>query len=260
MRITHHGDHLTQLTRFPRIFPVNCYLVREADGLTLIDAAIPGSAPQILAAAQQLGAPIRRIVITHAHADHVGALDALHTALPAAEVIISARDARFLAGDMRLAPDEPQAPLRGAYQTAKTAPTRTVQDGEAIGSLLVVATPGHTPGQIALFDQRDGSLIAGDAFQTRAGLAVSGTLRPLFPFPAMATWHRPSALASARRLRGLNPTRLAVGHGEVIEQPGSALDAAIATGAAPWRVASGSTTRRWWRRPPISPMRRGSTP
>lgn len=231
MRIIQYGASLTQLTRFPRIFPVNCYLVREADGLTLIDAAIPGSAPQILPAAQQLGAPIRRIVITHAHADHMGALDALHAQLPEAEVIASARDARFMAGDMRLDPDEPQSPLRGAYQRVKTVPTRAVRDGERIGSLLVVGAPGHTPGQIALFDQRDGSLIAGDAFQTRAGLAVSGTLRPLFPFPALATWHRPSALASARRLRALMPTRLAVGHGEVLEQPIAALDDAIATAA-----------------------------
>ena len=67
MRITKHGDYLVQLTRFPRIFPVNCFLVREDDGLTLIDTGIPGNAPAILAAAGALGQPIRRIVLTHAH-------------------------------------------------------------------------------------------------------------------------------------------------------------------------------------------------
>jgi glyoxylase-like metal-dependent hydrolase (beta-lactamase superfamily II) len=91
----------------------------------------------------------------------------------------------------------------------------------------VVSAPGHTPGHIALFDPRDGALIAGDAFQTRGGVAVSGTMRPLFPFPAMATWHRPTALASARRLRALEPIRLAVGHGEVLERPLAAIDRAI---------------------------------
>jgi glyoxylase-like metal-dependent hydrolase (beta-lactamase superfamily II) len=95
----------------------------------------------------------------------------------------------------------------------------------------VVSTPGHTPGHIALFDPRDGTLIAGDAFQTRAGVAVSGTLRLMFPFPAMATWNRPMALISARRLRSLEPTRLAVGHGEVLEQPLAAMDGAIAVAA-----------------------------
>jgi glyoxylase-like metal-dependent hydrolase (beta-lactamase superfamily II) len=228
MRITEHGAFLVQLTKFPLLFPVNCYLVREADGLTLIDAGIPGSAGRIMAAAQQLGAPIVRIVITHAHADHMGSLDALAAALPAAEVIASTRDARFMAGDMVLDPHEPQAKLRGGYQRVATRPARTVQEGDMIGSLQVVAAPGHTPGQIALFDRRDGSLIAGDAFQTRAGLAVAGMLRWAFPFPALATWHRPTALATARKLRALNPSRLAVGHGEVLEQPGAALDAAIA--------------------------------
>ncbi|HEU4323480.1 MAG TPA: MBL fold metallo-hydrolase [Roseiflexaceae bacterium] len=231
MQITRHGAHLIQLARYPRVFPVNCYLVAEDDGLTLIDAGLPGSEQAILEAARSLGQPIRRIVLTHAHGDHIGSLDALNRLLPEAEVIASARDARFLAGDMRLDPDEPQSKLRGAYQKIATKPTRLVVDGDRIGSLLVVATPGHTPGHIALFDPRDGSLVAGDALQTRAGVAVAGTLRLLFPFPAMATWHRPSALASARRLRALVPARLAVGHGAVLENPLAAMDAAIATAA-----------------------------
>jgi glyoxylase-like metal-dependent hydrolase (beta-lactamase superfamily II) len=90
-----------------------------------------------------------------------------------------------------------------------------------------VSTPGHTPGHIALLDRRDGALIAGDAFQTKAGVAVAGTVQWLFPFPAWATWHRPSALASARRLHALAPTRLAIGHGDVLEQPLAAMERAI---------------------------------
>ena len=228
MRITYHGEYLLQLTRFPRFFPINCYLVREDDGFTLVDTGMLGSAGAILAAARQFAQPIRRIVLTHAHSDHIGSLDALHKQLPDAEVLISARDARFLAGDMRLDPDEPQAKLRGSYQTVTTRPDRLLFDGDRVGSLRVVSTPGHTPGQIALFDTRDGSLLAGDALQTRAGVAVAGTVRWGFPFPALATWHPQTALASAQRLRALSPTRLAVGHGEVLEDPLAAMDQAIA--------------------------------
>ena len=104
MRRTNHGHYLIQLTRYPLLFPVNCYLVREDDGLTLIDAGLPGSAVAILNAAHGLDLPIRRIVLTHAHGDHLGSLDALYQQLPEAEVLVSARDARFLAGICALTP------------------------------------------------------------------------------------------------------------------------------------------------------------
>lgn len=68
-----------QLTFLPRFFPVNCYLIEEDEELTLIDAALPYSAKGILKAAEDLGKPITRILLTHAHEDHVGALDALKT-------------------------------------------------------------------------------------------------------------------------------------------------------------------------------------
>jgi glyoxylase-like metal-dependent hydrolase (beta-lactamase superfamily II) len=228
MRARSYGNYLTQLTRFPRLFPMNCYLVREDDGLTLIDTTMLGSTKDILDAAAKLGAPIVRIALTHAHGDHVGHLDALHAALPNAEVLISAREARFLAGDLSLDPAERQGKLKGNWKTCSTRPTRTLAPGDRVGSLEVVASPGHTPGHQSFFDPRDGTLLAGDAFQTQAGIAVSGVVRPLFPFPAIATWDKNAALGSARRLRALKPSRLAPGHGPVIEQPQEALDRAIA--------------------------------
>ena len=224
MKITRYGDHLIQLTR---LTVVNVYLVREDDGFTLVDTGMPGSANGILKAAAEFGLPIRRILLTHAHSDHVASVDALHAALPEAEVLASARSARFLAGDMSLDPDEPQDKLRGGYTHIETRPTRTLQPGDHVGSLQVIAAPGHTPGQIALLDTRDRSLIAGDAFQTKGGIAVAGTLRLLFPLPAMATWHKPTALQTARALHDLKPSRLAVGHGKVLENPLGAMREAI---------------------------------
>jgi glyoxylase-like metal-dependent hydrolase (beta-lactamase superfamily II) len=231
MKTTAYGPNFIQLTRLPRLFPVNCYLVREDDGFTLIDTGLPGSTKAILAAAQAHGGPIRRIALTHAHMDHVASLDALHAALPDAEVLITARDARFLRGERSLDPAEQQGKLRGSWKTCATKPTRTIAPDEMIGSLQVIASPGHTPGHVAFLDLRDRTLIAGDAFQTRGGIAVSGIMRPLFPFPAMGTWHAPTALASAQALRALNPSRLAVGHGAVLVDPLEAMDEAIATAA-----------------------------
>lgn len=229
MTTTRFGNNIWQLTRLSAF---NTYLVRDDAGVTLIDTNMGGSAPAILAAADKSGLPITRIVLTHAHSDHVGSLDALHALLPEAEVLMSARTAAMLQGDHTLRPDEPQTPIKGGLQKVNTRPTRTIAPGDQIGTLRVVAAPGHTPDHIALLDERDGTLFAGDAFSVVGGLAVSGVMRWRFPFPALATWHRPTALASAQALRRLNPTRLAVGHGRVLENPLTAIDAAIAEAQA----------------------------
>ncbi|WP_420597389.1 MBL fold metallo-hydrolase [Deinococcus sp.] len=220
MSLTQHGSHLFRLPRFGL---VNSYFVREAGGLTLIDANLPGSEKAILQAAQKIGLPITRIVLTHAHGDHIGSLDALHAALPQAEISISARDARLLAGDLSLDAGEGSNKLKGDLKGAKTCPDRLLQDGDKVGSLRAVAAPGHTPGHFAFLDERDNTLIAGDAFQAAGGLAVAGQMRWLFPFPALATWDAARAAESAARLTELNPSRLAVGHGAVLENPVEAM-------------------------------------
>lgn len=217
-----------QLTFMPRFFPVNCYFVEETDGLTLIDAALPYSTNAILQGAKRIGKPITRIVLTHAHSDHIGALDKLKEALPDVPVYISARDARLLNGDVSLNPDEEQTPVRGGVpKNVKTKPDVLLAEGDTIGSLQAIAVPGHTPGSMAFLDMRTRAVICGDAMQTRGGVAVSGQIKPLFPFPAMATWSKRAALASSRKLRELQPSLLAAGHGRMLPQPLAAISRAI---------------------------------
>lgn len=228
MRITKAND-IYQLTFMPRIFPVNAYFAEEEDGLTLIDAALPYSAAAILKAAHRIGKPIRRIVLTHAHDDHVGAVDKLKAALPDVKVFISGRDSRLLAGDRSLDPGEPDTPIRGGVpKNVRTRADVLLEDGDTIGSLLAIASPGHTPGSMAFLDTRSQALIAGDAFQTRGGLAVTGVLKPWFPFPAWATWSKETALVSARKLTNIRPALLAVGHGKMVENPVEKMKRAIA--------------------------------
>ncbi len=219
---------MSQTTRVTRLRFVNCYLVAGEDGLTLVDTMIPRSMKAILAAAQRLGAPITRIVITHAHGDHIGSLDALAGELPDAEVLISERDARLLRKDLSLDPDEPQAKIKGNLPGAHTAPTRTIAPGERVGTLEVIDAKGHTPGQIALLDTRDRTLLCGDAYSTLGGVETAARINPRFPVMTPATWHRPTALETARALRALDPARLAPGHGGIVERPADAMDAAIA--------------------------------
>jgi len=230
MVISKEGVGMESITRINRFGFVNAYLVREDDGLTLVDTMLPGSAKAILNAAERLGAPIARIALTHAHGDHIGSVDALHEALPEAEVLISTRDARLLQKDKTMEPGEPNSKLRGGYPGAKTTPTRTFEPGERVGSLEVIAAPGHTPGHVAFLDTRDRTLIAGDAYTTIGGLATTAKFKPAFPLAYMSTWDRQMELETARALRALNPSRLAPGHGKVVEAPGEAMDAAIARG------------------------------
>jgi glyoxylase-like metal-dependent hydrolase (beta-lactamase superfamily II) len=220
------------LTRISRFGFVNAYLVTEDDGLTLVDTLLPRTAKVILRAAEGLGAPIVRIALTHAHGDHIGSLDDLAAALPGVEVLISARDARLLQKDKSLDPGEPQSKLRGSYPGASTQPTRTLAAGDMVGSLEVVAAPGHTPGHVAFLDRRDGTLLCGDAYTTIGGVATTNKVRLPFPLASTATWHGPTELESARALRALEPAALAPGHGRVVESPLGAMDAAIAKGAA----------------------------
>jgi glyoxylase-like metal-dependent hydrolase (beta-lactamase superfamily II) len=226
-----------QLSFLPHLFPANCFLIEEEKELTLIDCALPYSHKAILKTAEKLGKPITHIVLTHAHSDHIGSLDSLKATLPEAIVTISKRDSRLLQGDRSLEEGEDPSPIRGGVPAAgqiKTVPDQLVTEGEMIGSLQVVFTPGHTPGSISLLDKRNGHLIAGDAMQTRGGIAVSGDTRFWFPFPARATWSKKSAIVSARKIKDLGPTLLAVGHGHLLEKPADFLHTAIDRAAAKW--------------------------
>jgi glyoxylase-like metal-dependent hydrolase (beta-lactamase superfamily II) len=217
-------DNLIKLNRYHF---VNAFLVREDDGFTLIDTTVgsSGGADQILAAAEQAGAAIRRIALTHGHGDHVGLLDALHGRLgDSVEVLMPELDARVLAGERVT-----EGRLPGSWpKNIRTAPAVRLTGGERVGSLEVVPSPGHSPGHVSYLDMRDRSLIAGDVFTTYGSAAVTNHFYLRFPFAAMATWDKAKCLESARRLRALDPETLVVGHGPAIRRPRTAMDAAIA--------------------------------
>jgi len=224
MKVTRY-HHLYQLAFLPTLFPVNCYIVEEEKELTLIDCALPYSFKKIIEFAKKLQKPITRIVLTHAHGDHIGSLDSLKEMLPNVKVYISVRDARILAGDHSIDKDEEPFLLKGGLpKNIKTKPDVLIKEGDQIGSLTAIHLPGHTPGSFGFLHQQDNALIAGDAFQTRGGFAISGQLKLLFPFPAAATWNKEEAIKSAEKVRLLDIKLLATGHGQWIENPGSQIE------------------------------------
>jgi glyoxylase-like metal-dependent hydrolase (beta-lactamase superfamily II) len=218
------------ITRVSQLGIVNSFLVREDDGLTLIDTGMRGMDKRVNAAAETAGAPVVRILLTHYHDDHSGSLDALAERWPDAERLWSEREDPFMSGRAELLPGEPEGKVRAIKpRTAKA--TRLLNEGDRVGSLEVVAAPGHSPGQIALMDTRDRTLIAGDAYSTLGGVATTAKPYWRFPLPGFVTWNGDVALETARKLRGLDPARLAVGHGKTVDDPVAAMDAAIARGA-----------------------------
>jgi glyoxylase-like metal-dependent hydrolase (beta-lactamase superfamily II) len=218
----------TQLTRLGF---VNCYLVRERDGLTLIDTGLPNTHDDILSTARTLGAPIRRILLTHAHMDHLGSVDALIEKLsPDIEFVSNARSLPLLQKppDLSLQPGEPQTKIKGGVTGIKSRPTRLVTENDLIGSFRVIETPGHLPGHIAFLDERDGTLYAGDALVAKGYLTVTGFAPWFFPLPNFGTWSKPTALASARKLLTYSIERFACGHGAIRDGGVATLRAAIA--------------------------------
>lgn len=209
-----------QLTLWPKFFPVNCYIVEEQKQLTLIDTGMPASFTGIVKLIKELDKPLKYIVLTHAHGNHVGSLEKLKSEFPEALVSISIRDTRLLHGDKTLDIHEPQTPIKGGIpKNLSITPDIYLKEGDSISSLEVVETPGHTPGSISLFDKNQKSIIVGDAFQTQGKVAVSGQLVVMFPFPAFATWNKEIALKSAKKIQRLSPNLLAAGHGKVIVNP-----------------------------------------
>ncbi|HUZ85258.1 MAG TPA: MBL fold metallo-hydrolase [Gaiellales bacterium] len=166
---------------------VHCYAVEAAGGWTVVDGGLGGPGAdalwrEVLAA---LGdPPVRRIVITHYHPDHVGGTAALQRASGAQEVVQGAHDRRltelvwegepgarefadYLAGHgmpVELAAASAAAELRLMVEPA--VPTRTVTDGDVVeigdSRHTVRLTPGHADGHIVLDAGRGRPLFGGD--------------------------------------------------------------------------------------------------
>ncbi|WP_347551577.1 MBL fold metallo-hydrolase [Pseudalkalibacillus hwajinpoensis] len=217
-----------QLSFMANWFPVNCYLVEEDHSLTLVDAGLPFSKKGILEAARQIGKPIQRIIISHAHSDHIGALDGLKLELSEVEVLLPKRELKLLNGDKSLEPGEGDLPVKGGVpKNSKTQPDTLLVEGDRIGSLVAIEAPGHTPGMMAFLDMRNNILLAADAMQTKGGVAVAGDLQWRFPFPALATWNKEKAIESVEKLLSYEPSLIGVGHGDFLYQPEQAMKRSI---------------------------------
>jgi glyoxylase-like metal-dependent hydrolase (beta-lactamase superfamily II) len=171
-------------------------LLWDRRDMVLVDAGLPGMAPQFREAIEQARVSfekLTRIIITHHDLDHIGSLGDLQRSLPhPAEVLSHAGEVPYIQGDlipikmtpamrkqmevlMKDVPEERKQAMQSmmdAMKNQKLKVDRTIGDGEVLpycGGIQIIHTPGHTPGHICLYHPASRTLIAGDALFVQNG-------------------------------------------------------------------------------------------
>ncbi len=201
----------------------NPYLLVNDDGLTLIDAGLPGSEKKILAYVASLGkspSDLKRIILTHSDLDHVGGLAALVKATGARTYASQIEAQAIAAGKPSRKIDRSgfsirrllMGLLRPFFKTTPFQVDEVLADGQVLpilGGLRVVATPGHTPGHISLYAPAERVLFCGDSMVTDAS-GIQGS-RPT------VTWDAAQARDSVRAQAGLGARIVCSGHGPAVK-------------------------------------------
>ncbi len=179
------GDAIVQI-RLPMtgnpLRSINGYLIADDDGYALIDCGWRATdvADVLRAALAEHGlrvADLRRVFITHHHYDHYG-LAATLLREGAGGLVMHRLDwdraQRFARNRARLDAAEdawltrngyvapPDADDFDASRTELAEPTQFAADGDRIGRLTAVWTPGHAPGHLCFADARSGRVFTGD--------------------------------------------------------------------------------------------------
>ena len=148
------------------------------DEVTIVDSGWRGTGRSVLESLARLGrhrSEVSTIVVTHHHSDHLG--DAAYLSERcSARVAVHRDEAPFVQGDVT--PPSPftnralgrlMSPLVASRKPRPVAVDLTLEDGDVLGGVQVVHSPGHTPGSISVHLPRRGLLMVGDALEHRRG-------------------------------------------------------------------------------------------
>ncbi|PVE71264.1 MBL fold metallo-hydrolase [Microbacterium testaceum] len=221
---------------------VAAHLIVTPDGITLVDAGLPGFYADLVREMDAIGRPltdIRGVVLTHGDVDHVGCSERLRREL-GIPVYVHAADAdRARGGDKPKTPVGPMrpGPLLGfaAYAIRKgmrpqwLTEVHEVADGDELdlpGRPRVIGMPGHSPGSIAVFSPAVRAVFVGNALTTRH--VLTGRRGPA---PAPFTDDPAEALASLARIEDLDADWVLPGHGPAFRGSPSAAVSAVRAAA-----------------------------
>lgn len=205
---------------------VNCYLVEDVAGLTIIDAGLPGHWRELERELTELGYSlddVRGIVLTHGDTDHIGFAERLRQA-NGIVVHVHEDDAARARGEIKK-PNSGWGPVKlrsllgfvwysgrhGGFRIRPVSEVTTFADGEVLdlpGSPRIIHVPGHTPGSVAVHVPAVDALFVGDAMTT--GNVLTGERGPR---PAPFTLDPEGALASLAKLEAIPATWVLPGHG-----------------------------------------------
>ncbi|WP_234462594.1 MBL fold metallo-hydrolase [Adhaeribacter terrigena] len=217
-----------------KIVFVNVYFVRGSSGpggnWVLIDAGLYGSANRIKKVAEaHFGKDARpsAILLTHGHFDHVGALKelALEWNVP---IYANHLEIPYLTGLSSYPPPDPSVGGGAMAYMSFMYPKKPINVGGMVQPLPADGsvpglpewrwfhTPGHSPGHVSFFRERDRTMIVGDAVVTRkpeSALAVLTDAPEVCGPPAYFTPDWPAAKKSVEEITALRPEVIATGHG-----------------------------------------------
>lgn len=220
------ADGVLQFSPVPQ---VNSFAVRGGNGWTLVDAGLGPVAGILVRQLRRAGirpGDVERIVLTHAHLDHAGGAEAVRTAFGAREVLVGAADLADARAGRNASSETPSALARSPLPAGGYAPLPTA--GEALldtplhddRRMVLVATPGHTMGHLAVHLPDDRVVLGGDAVFNVFRLTRS---------PGFLCSDVPASTTSIETLAALDHTTLLLAHGgPVDDDPSGRLRALLA--------------------------------
>ncbi len=174
--------------------------------LILVDTATKADGSLLIPEIEGCGykvSDLETIIITHTHPDHVGGLAKLKE-LSNARIAAHELEAKYISKE-----EIYQGPPGPKSQGHPGTPIDDLlQDGQIYEGLLVIHTPGHTPGHISLLDKETELLIAGDAIRND----VDG----LNPMPDMYNFDPTLHRKSIKKLSNYTFTKVIMGHGDPV--------------------------------------------
>jgi len=168
---------------------MNVYFIEDNGGVLQFDAGTETMTERAAEAAKRLGG-LTRVVLGHSHADHRGTAPGLGVPVLYPWVL-----SNWDGGPVRIAD--------------------TVTEGDEVGGFRVIHFPGHAPGQIALWRERDRLALVSDTVYLVDSMRLRRADHPSVPAHVFNLDHA-AAVASVRKLAALEPRTVWTGHTEAL--------------------------------------------